>query len=186
MHILSKRLTIEIIIDRMKDINPNVYVYEQNYVSNRLKLRCKCLLCESDFYMDYGNLSAGKGCKSCNNKAGYEKRKFKLEELNTLLSEWGSNIIIIEEHYKNTTTKIKCKCKTCGYEFYGLWSNLKAGHGCTRCANVINSENMRLSNADIKGRLSKINKNIEIIGGNYYNSKTKLKAKCNVCGRNLS
>ena len=55
---------------------------------------------------------------------------------NSELNNINSNIEIIEE-YKNANTKLLCKCKIDGYEWYSKPSNLLQGRGCPKCSGRI-------------------------------------------------
>ena len=53
------------------------------------------------------------------------------------VSEKNQKLNIIGE-YINSNTKIKCKCKKCGYEWEMLPSNILKGKGCPECYNKSN------------------------------------------------
>ena len=83
------------------------------------------------------------------------------------LNNINSNIEIIEE-YKNANTKLLCKCKIDGYEWYSKPSNLLQGRGCPKCSGRIKTheefiEEMKIVNPTIKiiGRYERSAKKIE-------------------------
>src|SRR5699024_3877378 len=42
--------------------------------------------------------------------------------------------IILSDEYVNGKTKMKCKCKRCGFEWSAIWDSLSRGRGCPECA----------------------------------------------------
>lgn len=81
--------------------------------------------------------------------------------------------------YVNSTTKILCKCKIDGNEWYASPDKLLAGRGCPRCAKIIVSRKMSKSHEQFIHELSLINPNIEILG-KYINSSSKILVRCKV------
>lgn len=83
----------------------------------------------------------------------------------------AENIEILEK-YKGATTKIKCRCKIDGYEWYMRPNNLLNGQGCPMCGG-----SLRISQEEFVERVSSQNKNIKIIG-TYVNGKQHIEAYC--------
>ena len=85
--------------------------------------------------------------------------------------------------YVDSTTKIPCKCKKCGYEWSMLPGNIQKGKGCPKCA-IINNKNSKLGSArqinQEKLKILSKEKNYTLLS-NYVDSKTKVKCKCNIC-----
>ena len=102
------------------------------------------------------------------------KRKT-LEEFIQELESKNSKIEVLGKEYINTHTKILCKCKVCLNEWYGIPCDLLHGHGCPYCAN-----NKLKSTSSFVSEMKQINKSITIIG-EYENSSSPIKCKCNVC-----
>lgn len=78
--------------------------------------------------------------------------------------------------YINAHTKIKCKCKKCGYEWSVSPNNLLKGTGCPQCACNVR----KLTHEEFINRLQQINPDIEVLE-TYINSKTNIKCRCKVC-----
>lgn len=86
------------------------------------------------------------------------------------------NIEILGE-YINSYTKILCRCKVDGYEWYAFPSSLSEGKGCAKCGN-----SLKRTHEEFISEMFLINLNIEIIG-TYKNARTKLLVRCKICGR---
>lgn len=54
------------------------------------------------------------------------------EEFLRILKSKNPNVITLSE-YKNDKSKIKCKCKICGYEWEDSATHLKQGRSCSQC-----------------------------------------------------
>ena len=99
-----------------------------------------------------------------------------LKELNAI----NSNIDVIDE-YTTNNTKIKCKCKIDGNEWFAFPTNLLKGEGCPKCGRIKVSKMFAKSHEDFVKQVMSLNKNIEIIG-HYKNNKTKIKCSCKIDG----
>lgn len=110
--------------------------------------------------------------------------KFTIKQIQEKSNKINPNIEVITDFYKEmgNTVKVnrryvKCKCRLCNHEWSTLMSNLLQGYGCPECERRRRS----LTLEGIKGRLLKINSNIEILSDKYLNNSTKLKCKCLIC-----
>ena len=91
------------------------------------------------------------------------------------------NIEIVGE-YINIDTKIKCRCKKDGHEWYPRPNDLlHKGGGCPKCALIKQRERQLKTHEKFILELDKINKNIEVLG-EYRAARIKLLCKCKICG----
>lgn len=81
--------TTEEFVEKMCKINPNIEILD-DYIDNKTKLKCRCLLCDGIFYMKPSHLLSGHGCRHCTcsigenrirqfldrHNIGYEPQKF--------------------------------------------------------------------------------------------------------------
>lgn len=86
------------------------------------------------------------------------------------MKEINSNIEFLSE-YITSKTKIHCKCKIDGYEWYPQPSNLLQGQGCPKCFGRIRTHDEFISDMKI------INPSIKIIG-KYERSAQKIECHC--------
>ncbi len=116
-----------------------------------------------------------KPCVYCSHKKLRETFKEEMKEINP-------NIEILSE-YINWDTKLKCRCKIDGYEWYGRPSVLLYGGGCKICGHKKRWDSRgRKTTEDIRKEMYVINPNIEIIG-EYQGTHTPIKCKCKIDGK---
>ena len=132
---MGKRKTNDEFLKELSVINPNIDVIDE-YVTNNIKLKCRCKIDGYEWFGLPTNLLRGEGCSKCRNK-----------KLHTMLSKSHNDFIremqLVNENieiignYKNNKTKIRCKCKIDGYEWEGIPSHLLRDVGCPVCSNRI-------------------------------------------------
>lgn len=117
--------------------------------------------------------SSGK-CKYC---SGREKSD---EDFKKEMYEKFPYIDILTK-YKNATSKLKCKCLKCGYEWNTNANNLKGQkYGCAKCANKRIWDSRRKTTDDFKKEIFDIYGNNISILSEYIGSHDKVKCKCNI------
>lgn len=104
------------------------------------------------------------------------KRK-SFEEMKESINNINEDIIIIGECENGKYRKLICKCKICGNEWSGIYSNLLKGGGCKRCASNKLSELKVKSHGQYVKELFDKNENV-IVVDDYINSAIKIKHKC--------
>lgn len=170
---MSRKLTLDIVKERLKDINPMIEIIDDKYISNETKLKCRCLKeeCSDIFYMTWASLKRGSRCPKC---VGTKKKT--ITEVKDELPNFNKDIIILSDEYINSKTKLKCKCTKpeCSHEFDMNWNSISNGQGCPKCGRT-----MKLNIDYIKEESLK--KDIEIIDDKYINANTKLNARCLKC-----
>lgn len=166
---MPRRLTLDIVKERLRVINPSIEILSEEYVNNTTNLECKCLVCGYKWHARFANLSQGKGCHKCNGGV-----RLTIEHIKSELTGINPNIEIISEKYKNSSTKIQCKCKKCDNKWFVVWDSLKSGFGCPKCAIKKRTNNLD----EVKQKLFEINKDIIILSKEYRNNIEKLKCVC--------
>lgn len=91
------------------------------------------------------------------------------------LKNKNSNILVLGK-YKNSCTKILCKCIIDNYEWYVIPNSLLCGSGCPKCNNRI-----PYTQETIQEKLDEVNGNVDIIG-TFKNVNTAVKCICKVDG----
>lgn len=92
----------------------------------------------------------------------------------------NKNVIIIGE-YKKSNKKLECECKTCKHRWYATPNKLQQGEGCPECRFVILHEKKKKTQEAFEAQLKTKQPDLKIIS-EYYNAKSKIKYKCNICG----
>ena len=170
--------THEEFIKELEEINPNIEILGK-YVNNRTKIKCRCKLDGYEWETIPDTLLRDSGCPICGEKRRIEKNTLTYEEFLEKFYEKNKNaknIKIIGE-YKDTQTKIKCKCRLDGYIWEVLPKDLiSRGYGCPKC-----SGNTTKTTEEFINEMKEINKNIEILG-EYKGNKEKIKCRCKIDG----
>ncbi len=130
----KQRHSLDDFISLMKEKNPTIKITGRNYVNNKTPIECECLVCGYKTKKRPDSLLVGRGCKKC----GFDKlhNLFSLtqEEFESRLADVNHNIEVLGAYY-NVSTNIKCRCKTCGYEWITKPINmLYRGSGCLKCS----------------------------------------------------
>lgn len=125
--------THEEFVDIMSKINPQIQIIG-TYVRNKVKIKCKCSICEHEWETLPSNLIQGFGCPKCASEKRKEDFSKTHEEFVEEMKVKNSKVKIIGK-YVNNRTKISCECVTCGHVWSAEPGNLlKAnGTGCPKC-----------------------------------------------------
>lgn len=174
---MSKKLTQEEVVKRVKEINPNIEIIGE-YINSKAKIKCKCLVDGYEWCATPNHILRGKGCPKC---AG--NIKITTEEYIIMVNSINPNIEVKDE-YINALTKIKHKCKLCGNEWMTQPNIILSGHGCPVCAVKKNSVARRKNKKDYITDVYNINSNIEVIG-EYVGTHNKILHHCKICGNDF-
>ncbi|MEG2786423.1 MAG: hypothetical protein RR942_01290 [Romboutsia sp.] len=164
-----KRLTIDVIKERLKETHPNIEILSTEYKNAKSKLLCKCKTDGYQWETTGDNLQRGVNCPMCSKC----RKDITLEEIKRKLEQINNNIIVMSTKYINGRTNLKLKCKIDNYEWNNCWNNLQQGQGCPKCSNKA-----KRTLSEIQRELININPNIEIIDKEYVNAHTKMKCRC--------
>ena len=166
---MSKKKTHEEFVEELRKINQNIKPLEK-YINSKTKILCKCLIDGYEWKSRPDQLLQGHGCPKCSGKAKKEHNVFIKE-----MQEVNPNITILGK-YKNSRTKIMCKCNFDGYKWETKPDILKNGHGCPMCAG-----NIKKTHEEFVEQMNLINPNIEIVN-KYKNTESKIHCRCKIDG----
>ena len=130
----NNRLTQKCFLERVKGINANIIPLE-NYTLSRNKIKCKCIKCDKIFNItaSYLLLEQKAKCPYCSKEQGRPNARLSHDNFIKRMGQIDKDIIIIGK-YKDSRSKIKCKCKKCNGEWYSIANNLLAKKvGCPNC-----------------------------------------------------
>ena len=126
-----------------------------------------------------GTMRISKGnCPECINR-NKDTNKF-VNELKSI----NNNIKILGE-YVNSHKKIKCKCKICGYEWYGQPNNLLSGEGCRKCSDIKNGLRCRNTEQWFIDKMKILHPNIQVLS-KFTTMKAYVQCKCDIDGYSWS
>ena len=166
--------TNEEFVDEIALINPNIELLSQ-YINAKTNIRCRCKECGFEWESLPSSLRKGSGCYKC--KKVYVRNR---DEFIADLYAISPNIEVVGE-YKNTQTKVHCKCRLCNHEWLVLPSKLLSGRGCPKCASKKRGDALRKSHQQFVKELNRVNCNITIVG-RYNGQNSNILCACNVCG----
>lgn len=121
------RMSHEIFIERLGQINPHIIVLDQ-YVTSQEALTVKCELCQYTWKVKPNTLLNGSGCANC---AGLKKKT--TSEFIEALRKINPTIEVLGEYTGNRSC-VKVKCQTCGHTWAPTGKALLNGRGCPQCS----------------------------------------------------
>lgn len=133
----SKSMTHDIFCKRMSKVHPNIQIIDK-YVNSNKRIKVKCNICGFEWSGVPFNMLAGDGCRKCGTKKAHEKF---LKEKDCLINELKNinpDIEIIGE-YTGRHSKIKTRCKICGFEWEPVVSSLLRGSSHKNSKSMHNS-----------------------------------------------
>jgi hypothetical protein len=94
-----EKMSIEDAKNKLKIINPNIEILSKTYINAHIKLKCKCLIDNYEWEVNWGDLSQGAGCKICGTKSMKEIQSLSIEEIKERIKTIDPNIEIISNTY---------------------------------------------------------------------------------------
>lgn len=167
------KYTLEEFVEKMKIINQNIQITDDEFKGMAKKIKCKCVIDDYEWEALPSNLVKNYGCPKC---AGNIKPT--IEEVKAILSVKSPNILLMVDSYVNSKTKMKCKCKIDGNEWSTTWARLKNGAGCPKCANKKSGDKKRFSFEYVEKELAKLNPFIKIVSDQYLGANEDIVCKC--------
>lgn len=171
---MSKKKTHEEFVEEMALINPNIEI-KGTYINNKTKILCSCKIDGYEWEIVPSSLLHGTNCPKCALLKRASIRTKTHEHFIKEMSELHPNIEVLGK-YANAYTKILCRCKIDGYEWYATPYNLLSNKGCPKCGNIL-----KKTHEQFVYEMSVINPDIEIIG-TYTGARNKILVRCKNCG----
>ena len=136
------RKTNEEFLKELKKINNNVMPLEE-YKNADKKIKCKCLICNNEWYITPSKLLNNRSCPKCSvekQKETFLKNKVKKSgnicKNKLLMKEWNyeKNIINPKLCTPGSKRKVWWKCSKCNYEWEAtIYCRYKRNQGCPKC-----------------------------------------------------
>ena len=162
-------------VKELHDVNPNIEILD-TYITREHKNHFRCNICGHEWYGNPGNYLSNKGCPECGKKKRKKTRTSTHDEFIKKLNNVNQNIEILD-HYVNSRTKLACKCKIDGFEFYARPSSLLAGHGCPKCY----TNSITLDEKEFFARAQKTCPSVKILTS-YTKQSDRYLCECKICG----
>lgn len=171
---MAKKLKLNEIIVKLKDINPNITIIEDKYINSKTPIKCKCNICNHEWSAKWNNLSSNNsGCPNC-----YElNRRISKEEMIKEAEINGYKILEFVEignTIRNTRVILECP-EGHPYEIY--LGSFQSGKRCRKCTNKKLAQNRKNDSLAVKEEIESYGYTIE--GNfNYENSKSPFTITC--------
>lgn len=168
------KLTIDEVKSNISKINSSIEVISKEYTNAKTNLDFRCLIDGNVWKATYDNVhNKGNGCPKCKAMKHSERTKFKLEEVLDKIKIKNPNINILTKYYEGNSSPVECECAIDGYRWSTNWGKLLSGRGCQMCGG-----SAKLTMDFIRGKLSLLSPNIEIIDEIYNNARQPMKCRC--------
>lgn len=119
-------------VSEVENINKNIQVLSK-YSGRQNKVKCRCLLHNTEFYISAGHLLDGEtGCRKCIEDKFHLSGLKSHEQFAKDLSFINENIEIIGK-YDGAKNNIEVKCLKCGHIWNPTAGSLLSGNGCPCC-----------------------------------------------------
>lgn len=178
---MAEKLTEKEIRERLNTNNPNVEMIGE-YCGRKKHTKCRCKVCGNIWFPLMGDVLNGHGCPICGRENTNLKRMKSHQQFVNEMSIRNPNVKVLGE-YAGDSKKIEVECVECSYKWYATPNNLLLkSSGCPNCRYDKVANKRRKDESLFKEQLNQVHHgNITCID-TYYNCKTKLHFKCNLCG----
>jgi DNA-directed RNA polymerase subunit RPC12/RpoP len=129
-----KRISIKIILERIKD--RELELISTNYIKSSTSLKWKCKICNYEWLAAWNSIYSGSGCPNC---AG--KIKLTIEEIKERIK--NKSFELTSTNYINANTPLEWKCKICNNEWASTYGNIYNGTGCPNCSSFKHEKQCR-------------------------------------------
>lgn len=171
---MPKKLTLQIIKERLLIINPNIEILSTEYINNSTKLKCECKIDNHIWYPTWNSLMQKEGCPQCSKKTIGDNCRFSLEEVKQEFINRG--YITLFNEYHNVDDRLLVQT-TEGFKGFMSLHHLKKG---IKLAPFTKLNPYVIENMKLWTKLN--NKTYEILTAEPKGAYEKLDCKCNIDG----
>lgn len=153
-------------------IHHNKYIYVENYINSKLKIKIICPIHGEFYKLAYSHIKLGEGCHKCSFKEKTKTHDDFVKDANKI----HHNRYKYYDKYVNDRTKIKITCLIHG-EFNQTPNNHLRGNGCPFCKGGIKKNHLYFIN-----KSNIIHNKKYTYPQNYINAITKIDINCPIHG----
>lgn len=149
------------------------------YKNNNTKLRMICS-CGKEFEKAFNIMNRSKNfkCNDCIKKEQIKNQTISYEIAKQKVEERGYKLLTTKSEYIKASTKNKIQCSN-GHVYEQNLMDLFNGHGCKKCASIINGNKQKLKYNDVKNTIDKLG--FELLSKEFNGVDKKLDVKCKKC-----
>ncbi len=128
-----RRKTNEQFLEQVRHANNRLEVIGE-YVNDNTPVKCKCVFCGYTWDARPRNILRGRACPKCKGERISASKRKTTEQFIEEMASVSPNIEVIG-NYIDCRTMIRCRCRTCGFEWEQAPTNLlsKQRHYCKNC-----------------------------------------------------
>ena len=179
----NARMTTKEFVRILNGVNDRVEILG-DYMSALDKLPCRCRDCGYEWFAAPNKLLYGRGCPKCAVRQRAEANRYTDEQFKALLAKKNPDIDSVDS-YIDSRTRIRCRCRTCGFEWLGVPAQLLQGTGCRKCSSRrnahISANRSRKTDAQFREELAAVHPSIVPVDS-YVSRNTKMMFLCAKCG----
>lgn len=170
------KLTLQGVIDRLKQISPNIKIASTEYKNNKTPLACECLDCGYKWEASAHTLLSGANCRHCALKRISLKKKYTMDEVERALNKTNADLKVLQRD----GNLIVWQCLKCGSTYKTKYGILQQGRKqCEVCRGYKNKPSY--SQGEAQDIILAHNSKVTIIG-DYKGAQENIKAQCIKCG----
>ena len=143
------KLTIEIIKERMREIDDTIEILDDTYIDSKTYFKCKCKIDGYEWSSCWNSITQGQRCPKCNNGI----IKLTILDVQKMLDDNNKQITVINMTRKNSRYRLTCKCNVCDVEWESYLRGVRDKTGCPGCARKSRGGNSELEQNIRKGVL---------------------------------
>ncbi len=171
-----RKLTIEYIKNRTKELAKGYECLSTNYINVHTHLKFKCD--KGHIYLaQWANFQQGKRCPECFNSRKGATQRFNIDYIKKKTVELAEGYKCLSERYINSHTHLRFKCNK-GHKYKVTWSSFQAGTRCRKCADIIGGVRRKFSFRYVKERTKELTKGYKLLSREYLGNNFNLKFKC--------
>lgn len=170
---MVKKKTNAYFAQEVYDLVGDEYIFLEEYVGAKIKIKCKHNACGYKYYVTPTNFLTGKRCPNCCGTPKKKEEDFINEVYNLTKGEYE-----FLEKYIDRSTKIMCRHNVCGFEWKIKPGNFFSGRRCPQCSRP----NYYRNTKQFKQEVHDLVGNKYRVLGDYINAQTKIKMTHIDCG----
>ena len=166
-------------IKRIYEIDPSLEILGE-YKNGASAIQCRCKKCNYEWAPSANNLLNNRShCPKCSKENAKSLTRMTHEEFVKRVADNNKSIEVIGQ-YKNTKSRIECRCKECGNVWFPTADSLLSGRKCRVCSYIENGPKLTKSQDDFLQALQEVNPSIEVLG-DYCGVYDPIRCRCSVC-----
>ena len=183
----KQKLTHDEFVTRLRKVSPTI-VPVGEFISTKDKIRCKCVVCNTEWEPIPSNVLRGHGCPECSridsaigrHNTAVKRNNFALNYPD-IAKEWDyekNGDLLPHMFSAGSQDRVWWICEK-GHHYPAVIASRVNGTGCAKCLG------WNKTTEEFREQLRRINPKIEVLG-EYVNNRTQLLCRCTICNKEWS